>query len=348
MKRMMIVLAVIFGLVLPVRAMDFTAPPAPESVAEAVPDQPADSFSEGLWNVIVFALKEWNPSLHNAMAICLKTAAIILLCSILQEFAPSVSSRSMELAATVAVALSLLEPSTSLIQLGVQTVNELSEYGKLLLPVMTGALAAQGGFTASTALYTGTALFDALLSSCVNRLMVPMIYLYLTLSIANAAIHEDILAQMKHFIKWAMTWMMKIILYLFTGYMAVTGVVSGSADAAALKATKITISGAVPVIGGILSDASEAVLVSAGVLRSAAGVYGVLTVLAMFARPFLQLGIQYLLLKGLSAICTAFSSTGASKLIGDFSAVMGILLAMVSTQSVLLLISTVCFMKGVL
>ncbi len=344
---MMILAGMLLLFSLPVHGMDFTAPPAPEAVAEALPEE-ADSFSEGLWNVIVFALKEWSPSLHGAMSICLRTAAIILLCSVLQEFAPSVSARSMELAATVAVALSLLEPSTALIRLGVEAVSQLSEYGKLLLPVMTGALAAQGGITSSTALYTGTALFDALLSSCISKLMIPMIYLYVTLSIANAAIHEDILAQIKSLIKWAMTWILKIILYLFTGYMAITGVVSGSADAAAIKAAKITISGAVPVIGGILSDASEAVLVSAGMLRSAAGVYGVLTILALFAKPFVQLGVQYLLLKGLSAVCSAFSSNGAAKLVGEFSSIMGILLAMVSTQSVLLLISTVCFMKGVM
>ena len=129
--------------------------------------------------------------------------------------------------------------------------------------------------------------------------------------------------------------------------MAVTGVVSGSTDTAALKAAKITISGAVPVIGGILSDASEAVLVGAGVMRSAAGVYGVLTILALFAGPFIRLGVQYLLLKGLGALCGSLSPNASAKLVGDFSGVMGILLAMVSTQSVLLLISTVCFMKGV-
>ncbi len=333
-------------MIVPVRAMDFTAPSAPDSVADAVAPK-AESFGEGLWNVITFAMREWNPSLHRAMSVCLKTTVVILLCSLLREFAPAVSTHAMELAATVSVALTLLGPSRVLIQLGVQTVNELSEYGKLLLPVMTGALAAQGGFSASTALYTGTALFDALLSSCICKLMIPMIYLYLTLSIINAAIHDDLLVQMKSFIKWVMTWTLKIILYLFTGYMAITGVVSGSADAAAIKAAKITISGTVPVVGGILSDASEAVLVSAGVLRSAAGVYGVLTILAMFSKPFLQIGIQYLLLKGISAICTSFSSNGAAKLVGDFSGIMGIILAMVSTQSVLLLISTVCFMKGV-
>ena len=75
---------------------------------------------------------------------------------------------------------------------------------------------------------------------------------------------------------------MKIVLYAFTGYIGFTGVVSGTTDAMAMKAAKLTISGAVPVVGGILSDASEAVLVSAGIMKNAAGVYGILAVLAIF------------------------------------------------------------------
>ena len=346
MRQMMILAAVLIALSIPVQGMEFTAPPAPSQVAQAVPEK-ADSFGEGLWNVLTYAMQRWNPSLHEAMGVCLRTAAMVLLCGIVRQIAPSMSGRTMELAETVGVSMALLEPSASLIQLGVQTVQELSEYGKLLFPVMTGALAAQGGITSSTALYTGTALFDSLISTGICKLIVPMIYLYLALSIANAALQIDLLGSMKAFLRWAMVWSLKLGLYLFTGYMAVTGVVSGSTDTAALKAAKITISGAVPVIGGILSDASEAVLVGAGVMRSAAGVNGVLTILALFAGPFIRLGVQYLLLKGLGALCGSLSPNASAKLVGDFSGVMGILLAMVSTQSVLLLISTVCFMKGV-
>lgn len=341
----MILTVLVFLLAMPAAGMEFTAPPAPGEVSEAV--EPADSFPEGLRNVIAYALQEWNPSLHGAMQICLRASVIVLLCAVVRSFAPAASSRALDLAATVSLCLTLMEPSASLLRLGVNTVQELSEYGKLLLPVMTGALAAQGGVTASTGLYAGTVLFDTLLSICIFRLVVPMLYLYLAAAIANAAIHQELLGRMKDLMKWIMTWAMKLILYLFTGYMAVTGVVSGSADAVAVKAAKITISGAVPVIGGILSDASEAVLVSAGLMRSAAGIYGVLTILALFAKPFVHLGIQYLLLKVLGAICASFSSGGASSLVTDFSKAMGTLLAMVSTQSILLLISTVCFMKGV-
>jgi stage III sporulation protein AE len=231
--------------------------------------------------------------------------------------------------------------------LGVDTVREISEYGRLLLPVMTASMAAQGGVTTSAALYAGTAFFDALLSGIISSVIVPMLYVFLCLSVASCATGEEILGKLTGIIKWAMTWSLKIILYVFTGYMGITGVISGTTDAAAMKATKLTISGMVPVVGGILSDASESVLVGAGVMKSAVGMYGALALLAICAEPFLRIGIQYLLLKATGVVCEMFGSKQLTALIQNFCAAMGILLAMTGSVCLLLLISTVCFMKGV-
>ena len=128
--------------------------------------------------------------------------------------------------------------------------------------------------------------------------------------------------------------------------MSITGVVSGTTDAAVLKTTKVTISSVVPVVGGILSDASEAVLVSAGLMKNAAGIYGIFAVLAVFLLPFLRVGVQYLLLKFTAAVCSIFAPKSITELIGDFSTAMGLLLAMTGSVCLLQLISTVCFMKG--
>ena len=140
---------------------------------------------------------------------------------------------------------------------------------------------------------------------------------------------------------------MKIVLYVFTGYLGITGVVSGAADAAAIKATKITISGAVPLVGGILSDASETILVTAGAMKSAVGVYGMLAFIAVWISPFLRIGIQYLLLKATCGICDVFGNKSANSLIRDFTTGMGVLLAATGTVCLLLLISTFCMMKGI-
>jgi stage III sporulation protein AE len=158
---------------------------------------------------------------------------------------------------------------------------------------------------------------------------------------------SDPLGKIRDFIKWIMTWGLKIILYFFTGYIGITGVVSGSADAAAIKAAKLTISGMVPVVGGILSDASEAVLVGAGVVKNGAGIYGMMAVLAIVIGPFLRIGIQYLLLKATAAVCGLFGTKSITALVQDFTTAMGLLLAMTGSSCLLLLISAVCFMKGV-
>lgn len=346
MRKLVILAAVLFSFALRAEAMDFTAPAAPDSVAQMVPEE-ADSFAQGLWNVVRAAIESMDGSLHEAGRACVGVGASVLLCAMARQAAPKMSVKSIDLACTAAVAGTLLSPSASLISLGTQTVESMSEYGKLLLPVMTGAMAAQGGTTSSAALYAGTAFFDSVLAVLIQKLMTPMLWIFLCLAIACSALGEQLLEKLKELVRWSMTWIIRAVLYLFTGYLTVTGVVSGSADAAALKAAKITISGAVPVVGGILSDASEAVLVSAGLMRSAAGIYGLLTILALMSAPIMRIGVQYLILKAVSAVCACFQRDGVGKLLGDFSAAMGLLMAMVCTQTVLLLISTVCLMKGV-
>ena len=138
----------------------------------------------------------------------------------------------------------------------------------------------------------------------------------------------------------------KILLYFFTGYMGIKGVVIVTTDAAALKATKLAISGMVPVVGGILSDTSEAVLVGAGVVKNAIGVYGLLSVLAVWISPFLRIGTHYILLKGVCGLGSVFSVKQTGSLIKDFSGVMGLLLAMTGMVCLFLLVSVVSFMKG--
>ena len=123
--------------------------------------------------------------------------------------------------------------------------------------------------------------------------------------------------------------------------------VSGGTDAAALKAAKLTISGFVPVVGGILSDASEAVLVGAGIVKNAAGIYGVLAVMALFIGPFIKIGTHYLLLKATGTIGAIIGTKNSVSVIDLFSTAMGLILAMTGSVCLLLLISTVCFIKGV-
>ena len=347
MRQWLISLVLCVCFCVSVGAVEYELPAPPASVADLVPEE-GESFSQGLWNVIKGCVAHFSPSLAQASGVCMRILAVALLCSFIGRFSGKDTHWAVRLASVAAVGTVLLEPSAALMELGITTVRDLSEYGKLLLPVMTGALAAQGGGGTAAALYGMTAFFDSVISSGICSLMIPMLYLFLGLSVGFAATGEMLLGKLRQLLKWMMQWVLKLSLYLFTGFLTVTGVVSGNADAAAMKAAKITISGTVPVIGSILSDASEAVLVGAGVMRSTVGVYGLITLAALFLSPFVKLGAQYRLIKMTGGICSALLKCGSAELVQDFAAAMGIVLAATATQTVLLMISTVCLMKGVL
>lgn len=340
---LMLLTALIFAQ--PAEAVELTAPQVPNAGAELMPEDTSD-FGKGLWELLERALDAVHPELSDGVKLSVGVIAAVLMVSLLESASGSVKFIS-ELAGTVAVAAILLSGADAMIRLGAETVVQLSEYGKLLLPVMTAAMAAQGGVTASAALYTGTAMFNAFLTSLISGLFVPIVYLYLALAAANSATGEELLKRLRDMVKTAVSWCLKTLLTVFTTYMGITGVVSGTTDAVTLKAAKLTISSVVPVVGGIMSDASEAVLVSAGLVRNAAGIYGILAILAVFLVPFLRIGIHYLILKATAAVCGIFGTKRMTELIGDFSTAMGLLLAMTGATCLLLLISTVCFMKGV-
>ncbi len=308
----------------PVSAVELTAPSVPESGREFMPST-QDSFGAGLLEIFRQGIRAIRPDLREAGSVSLGILASVLMVSILGSFSGT-ARKTATLAGAIGISVLLLRSAGSMIGMGSQTVNEVSEYGKLLLPVMTTALAAQGGVTASAALYAGTLAFDTVLSTMISKLLTPLVYLFLALAVAVSAIGEPMLKKIQGSVKWFLTWSLKTILYVFTGYIGITGVISGSTDAAALKVAKLTISGAVPVVGGILSDAAEAVLVSAGTVKNAVGIYGMYAILAIWIGPFLRIGAHYLLLKATGALCSVIAPEQTSILLGDGSAGLGVLL----------------------
>lgn len=341
MSKLLLGLALVFCLCLPVSAAEFTAPmpPYPEQMPENT-----DNFGQGLLELLRKAGLQLRPDLAEAAKVSTGILAVAALVSLLRAFS---DGSIITVAGVVLVSSQLFSATNAMIHLACETIQTLSGYGKLLLPVMTAALAAQGGVTVSAALYMGTALFDSLLSSLIGKLFVPMTYLFLALGAASSALGEESLKKMQDLLKGVLTWSLKTVLMVFTAYMGITGVVSGTTDAVALKTTKLTISTVVPVVGGILSDASEAVLVSAGLMKNAAGIYGILAVGGIFLEPFLRIAAHYLVLKVTAVVCAVFDPKGLGGLVDTFSTAMGLLLAMTGACCFLVLISTVCFLKGV-
>ena len=344
MRKLLLLMLLVHTVILPAGAAEITAPGVPEAGAQIMPEE-TESFGDGLVQLLRNGIDRLQPDLRESVRTCVRILTAALLYSLLQILLKQ-SGKTASMAAVSSVCLLVFQDTDTLIRMASDTVFEICEYGKLLCPVMTAALAGQGAVSASSGLYMGTLLFLALLGALISRFFVPMVYAFLVFSAANSAFEEEYLRKFADSIKSVLSWLLKTLLLIFTTYMSITGVVAGTTDAAALKAAKVTISTAVPVVGGVLSDASEAVLVGMGLMKNAAGIYGILAALAIFLGPFLKVGMQYLSLKLSASLCSMFAAKNVASLVNDLSTALGLLLSMLASACTMVLISTVCFLKG--
>jgi stage III sporulation protein AE len=344
MRKLLLMILLLFVLALPVSASEIVAPPVPDDVESLLPDE-QDNLGESLLYILKEAFQKMQPQVADTAKIISKIFGLSMILSVLRSFSGK-SKELVELTGVLLIATLLMSNSNSLIRNGTETIWKISEYGKLLCPILSATLAAQGGSLTAASIYGATALFDTVICSLISSALVPMIYIYLVIAVVNAASGDDMLLRLGNSMKGLMTWTLKILLYVFVGYISISGIISGTADQTAVKATKLTLSGMIPVVGGILSDASETILVSAGLIKNALGVYGFLSIVAITITPFLLIGINYLGLKLITAFAGIFVSKTISKLLDDFTGALGMVLGMTGSVCLIQLISIVCFLKG--
>ena len=322
----------------------------PDDALEVMPDVSADG-SVDLWESVketVFnALGKSGDSLKSALRLCAILLTLVLLCSVAQLPPTKKAANAVSVAGALGICAVFIGTANTMVTLAADTLQNVSDYSALMLPVLASASAMSGGMASSSALYAGTVMFSELLMQLISKLLIPALYFFLAICAAEAALSSELLTEIREFIGWLISKSLRIIVYIFLGFLSVTGVIGGAADAAAIRATKATLSGMVPVVGGIISDASETLLASASILKSSIGIFGLIVVLAICIVPFFQIGIQYLMLKVTSAISGTIGLKPHVNLLKNFSSAMGYLLAMCGTCCFLLMISCVCFIKVV-
>lgn len=362
MRRLLVMLALFVALCTSVSATDVYAQEAAilgtdeltqaldEETRQKLPDiagASADSFSKTLWQLVTDTISGlggyWSQTLKTVGSLLAVVAACAMLANFESEKLTPVSTLGGTLALTLICAGSL----NTMIGLATETLQQIADFTALLLPVLCSACAASGGITSAGVLYAGSSLFMSVLTKAVTALLIPLVYAYLALATAECMAQSSGLEKLRELTGWIIQTALKAVVYLFTAYLAITGIFSGSADEMTLKAAKAALSGALPVVGGIVSDATGSVLASAAAIKSGVGVFGMLAALAIGLLPFARIGLQYLALRLCTALGGMLGRSEHVKMLTSLSSAMGYMLAMTGSAILMTLISCCCFMKVV-
>ena len=302
------------------------------------------TLDEGLEALLDTGTRELSGAVRTAARSGALLMAILLFCSLAETVGQEAGRggvKAASLAGTLAVTAVAAADVNSLLGMGTGAIEKMSSFANVLLPIVAAAAAATGAVTGAAARQMAAAVFSNLLIDLIHGLLVPLLYGYIAASVAQAALGREELKRMADLLKWVVTTLITIVMTAFVSYLTASGVVAGTADAAAVKAARFAISGAIPVVGGILSDAAETVLASAGVLRGTVGVFGMVTVLGICLTPLLRLAIHYLAYKLVAALASGFGDGPVCALVDRLSSAFGLVLGMTGACCLLLLIALV-------
>ncbi len=307
----------------------------------------APDFWQSLQDIFFGSFSKASDSLRQSLRLCAILLAVLTLCSIARMGGNEKTATVANIVGALGITVAIMGNFQSMVTTAKDSIEDMTNYSTFFLPVMASTTMMSGGITSATVLYSGTMLFSNLLMRLISNFLIPGVYFYIAIATAEAAIGNEMLSEIREFIGWLISKCLRIITYIFIAYMSITGVISGTSDAATLKATKAAVSGMIPVVGNIVSDASESLIASAAILKNSVGVFGMLAVIAICMLPFLRVGIQYLLMKVTAAASGTVGLPSHVKLLKHFAQAMGFLLGMCGACALLLLISSVCFLRVV-
>lgn len=330
-----------------VRAAESTAGLSAE-LTEALPDGLIGAAEEdgALSGGVSWLVETARGAAGEALRGGVRSAALLTLAALicgaaegLGAGADGTAARYVPWCGVLAIAALATGDLRSLLGLGAETVDELGALSKLLLPTLAASMAA-GGFVSTASVWQVTTLMVCdVLSDAVSRLLLPLVYCFLAAAAAGAVLGEERLDLIAEGVKKLVSGGLTALVVAFTSYLAVAGVLTGSADRTAVKAAKLAVSSAIPVVGGVLSEAAEGVLAAAGTARGTIGVLGVFAILAVCLTPLLRLGAQFLLYK-LAAFAAGLAGTKAiSAFLDRLGEAFALVFAMTAACALVLLVA---------
>lgn len=281
------------------------------------------------------ALAAFRTQLRAAASAGFLSLALCTLVSLAEGFGAGAgvkgAARAAELTAVCGLLLICFSGSGSLVEQCGTSIRRLELFSRTLTTTFAAAGAVAGKPVSAVSASAAAMLFSSVLISLSRSVFLPLVRGLMLLAAAGAAAESPLLLRGAQLLKSGVSTFYRWFLMIFTGYISLSGLISGAADAAAVRTAQAALSTAVPVVGGILAGTSEAILAGARALRAGIGLFGCLGAAAICLTPFVRALCHLLVFRLLAAFAASFAPAGAQKLLDGVADAYGIALGLLGT-----------------
>lgn len=187
-----------------------------------------------------------------------------------------------------------------------EALTGLIDFMKVLLPAYCTGLTVASGSASASMFYTVAMLGITIVGVILRDVILPVLGLYLMLSVLNRILEEDFLSRLAGLFYSVAEGLMKVSVAAVLGLGTIQGVIAPATDAVKRSAIVKT-AGAIPVVGDLLDSTSETVLAAGILLKNTIGAAGAAVVFLLCLTPLLRIGIANLSLRFGAAILQPIS-----------------------------------------
>ena len=181
------------------------------------------------------------------------------------------------------------------------------EFVKLLLEFMGGLIPAYFlsvalmGQASATGFYQLTLVIIGVSEFVFLKVIIPLIKIYMAVSLVNNVSQEDLLSRTTHVIGNLIKFVNKSLLGIVTGLNIIQGLILPAVDGA--KNTTIRkVVGALPVIGDGTDAMTGIVLGSANLIKNSIGTFGIVVIILLCLVPFLKIQLYSVSMQVVTAV----------------------------------------------
>lgn len=248
---------------------------------------------------------------------------------------------------TVMIAIILTVPSMeSCIKNAAATLKSGSEFMLCYVPVFAGISAAAGN-AASSLSYNAIVLLIAEVSvNIASDMLMPVISVCMAMNIIDAVNPTFSLSSVTGLMKKITSLFLGFGMTVFTGLLSIQSIVGASADTLGVKAAKFVVSNFVPVVGSAVADAYSTMRSGLGLLRGAAGAFGIIALCVTLLPPVLETLCLYLAMIAGEAAAEMFGVKELGTFFKGAASVLSLTAAVLACFGVMFVISTVILMAA--
>lgn len=292
-----------------------------------------------LWDALLGELADRLAQPVKILVLTLGMALIASMMGIMQSTTGEGTQSVFSVVVVLGVSGIIVSPLVQVIQDITAMISQIGEFITGFVPVYAGVVAASGKPLSAFAYQGVLVTVIQVISFLTTNILIPLICLYLALSVSSAATHKIKVGGIANAIRSAVVWCLGLFLTVFVSLLTIKGFVAGAADSVTFRTGKFLVGSLVPIVGNAVSDAMTVVQGSLGVIRSSVGAFGILVIVLTFLPAVINLFFLNIALKISQAASDSLGTSEVSGLLGSTGFVLSLLLAVLICFAVMLVIA---------